>query len=262
MKDSIIKIIKRISILFFWLIIWELGSLFLNKEILLPGPISVFKRLSGLLFEEYFWKSIFYSLLRVFGALIISIIMGIIFGIMAGIFKIFEEIMEPFMAAVKSTPVMSIIILALVWLKAGNVAIFTAMLICFPIIYTNVLQGLKSVDTKIIEMARLYRVKKVYVIKYVYLPAIKSYIVSGIILCLGLAWKVVVASEILSTPKYSIGLNLLNSKTMLDTEELFAWTIVVVILSLILENVFRKQILKKGDKYNNGNGSKTKFNRI
>ncbi|WP_138207670.1 ABC transporter permease [Haloimpatiens lingqiaonensis] len=251
MKDFIIKIIKKITILFFWLIIWELGSLFLNKEILLPGPVAVLNKLATLIFQMYFWKSIAYSLLRVFLALLISITIGIVFGILGGVFRIFEEIMEPFMAAVKSTPVMSIIILALVWFKSGNVAIFTAILICFPIIYTNVLEGIKSVDNKIIEMAVLYKAKKFYIIKDIYLPSISTYIISGTLLCLGLGWKVVVASEVLSTPKYSIGINLLNAKTILDTEELFAWTIVVVILSLLLEIIFKKYINRLNSRMSN-----------
>ena len=110
---------------------------------------------------------------------------------------------------------------------------------CFPIIYTNVIEGIKSVDNYLVQMANVYKVKRKYVVKDIYLPSIKNYIVSGILMCLGIGWKVSVASEVLSTPNYSIGLNLLNAKTTLETSELFAWTIVIVILSFIFEKIFK-----------------------
>lgn len=140
---------------------------------------------------------------------------------------------------------MSIIIIALVWFKASNVSIFTTILICFPIIYTNIIEGIKSSDIKLIQMAKMYKVKKRYLIREFYIPSIRSYAISSILMCLGLAWKVSVTSEVLSTPKYSIGLNLLNSKTTLETEELFAWTIIVVMLSLLFELIFRYYVNKR-----------------
>lgn len=144
---------------------------------------------------------------------------------------------------------MSIIILALVWFKSYYVSVFTAILTCFPIVYTNVVEGIKNVDIKLIEMAQIYKVKKKYIIKDIYLPSIRPYIVSGVLMCLGLGFKVTVSSEVLSTPKYSIGLNLLNSKSMLDTSELFAWTIVVILFSFIFERTF-KSYIEKIDKRN------------
>jgi NitT/TauT family transport system permease protein len=101
------------------------------------------------------------------------------------------------------------------------------------------------VDKNLIQMASVYRVKKKYLLKDIYLPSIKNYVVSGILMCLGIGWKVSVASEVLSTPNYSIGLNLLNSKNTLETPELFAWTIVVVILSFAFEKIFKYYLSKR-----------------
>jgi NitT/TauT family transport system permease protein len=134
---------------------------------------------------------------------------------------------------------MSFIVIALVWFKSGTVPIFINLLVCFPIIYTNILEGINSIDKKILDMTKLYKVKKIYIIKDIYIPATKNYIISGIIMSLGLGFKVTIASEILSVPRYSIGLNLLESKTMLETSELFAWTLIIVFLSLFFENLFK-----------------------
>jgi NitT/TauT family transport system permease protein len=249
MKNSITKELRRVTrkiiILIFWVLVWELCSLFTNNPLLLPSPIEVAKVLLFLTGKIYFWKSVFNSVTTVILGLFLSIGIGILIGVAAGLISFIEELLEPLMVVIKATPVMSIIILALVWFKSSNVVIFTAILICFPIIYTNVLQGIKAVDKQLIQMANIYKVKNKYIIKDIYLPSIKHYIVSGILMCLGLGWKVSVASEILSTPRYSIGLNLLNAKSTLETAELFAWTIVVVLLSFIFELIFKYYVKKR-----------------
>lgn len=242
MKISIIKKSRKIIILIFWLLIWELCSLFINQPLFLPSPFQVLKILMNLIGGAYFWKSIFNSISRVILGLFLSIVIGITIGIAAGLNKFIEELLNPLIVCIRATPIMSVIILALVWFRSYYVSVFTAILTCFPIIYTNVLQGIKSVDIELIQMANIYKVKKKYIIKNIYLPGVKPYIVSGILMCLGLGFKVSVSSEVLSTPKYSIGLNLLNSKSMLETAELFAWTIVVILLSFIFEMVFKNYI--------------------
>lgn len=244
MKISITKETRKIGILIFWVLIWELCSLFINKPILLPSPIEVLKVLILLINKAYFWQSVFSSVFRVILGLLLSIGVGILIGVTAGLNNFIEELLNPLIVSIKSTPVMSIIILALVWFKSSYVSVFTTVLMCFPIIYTNVLQGIKSVDIHLIQMANVYKVKNKYIIKDIYLPSINHYIISGILMCLGLGWKVSVTSEVLSTPKYSIGLNLLNAKSTLETSELFAWTIVVVLLSFIFESIFKLYIKK------------------
>lgn len=247
MKISITKETRKLIILIFWVLIWELCSLFINEPMLLPSPIEVLKVLILLIGKPYFWKSIFSSVFRVISGLILSIGIGVLAGVFSGINKFIEELLEPLIICIKSTPIMSIIILALVWFKSSYVSIFTTILICFPIIYTNVLQGIKSIDIQLVQMANVYKVKTKYIIKDIYLPSISPYVISGILMCLGLGWKVSVTSEVLSTPKYSIGLNLLNTKSTLETAELFAWTIVVVLLSFIFEFIFKIYIKKKNN---------------
>lgn len=251
MKTSITKVSRLLIIILFWIFLWELGSLFINNVILLPSPLQVLEVLGTLCLKGYFWLSVFSSVGRVLVGLFLSIGIGVVLGILAGLNKYIEELLNPLLITIKSTPIMSIIILALVWFKSTNVAVFTAILVCFPIIYTNVLQGIKAVDLQLIQMATLFKVKSKYIIKDIYIPSIKHYIVSGVLMCLGLGWKVSVTSEVLATPKYSIGLNLLSAKATLETAELFAWTVVVVLLSFAFELAF-KYYVKKTDKLASG----------
>ena len=180
------RTIRRSCILLFWLFIWELCSLFINNPLILPSPFEVIKTLFILAKGIYFWKSVFNSIIRVISGILISIIVGIVLGVAAGLNKFIEEILDPIIITMKATPVMSIIIIALIWFTSSYVVIFTAILICFPIVYTNVIQGIKSVDKNLIQMASVYRVKKKYLLKDIYLPSIKNYVVSGILMCLSL----------------------------------------------------------------------------
>lgn len=242
MKNSItleVKVIRKVTIIAFWIGLWEVFSIIIGNGILLPSPFEVVKSLSFLIKKEYFWKSILGTLIRVISGVSISIVLGICLGIFAGVISFIEEFLQPVVVSIKATPVMSIIIIALVWFTSSNVVIFTAILICFPIVYTNVLEGVKSVDENLIQMAKLYKVKKRYILKDIYIPQLSNYIISGIFMCMGIGWKVSVASEVLSTPKYSIGINILNDKSMLETSELFAWTVVVILLSFIFEGLFK-----------------------
>ncbi|NFS27207.1 ABC transporter permease subunit, partial [Clostridium sporogenes] len=163
------KLVRKTLIIIFWLFIWELSSLFINNEILLPTPKKVFETLITLGIKKYFWLSVFKSIIRVIIGIFISIALGISLGIIAGINIFIEELLEPLVVTIKATPVMSIIIIALVWFKSSNVAIFTSILMCFPIIYTNVLAGIRSVDKNLIEMANLYKVKNKYILTNIYI---------------------------------------------------------------------------------------------
>jgi NitT/TauT family transport system permease protein len=111
---------------------------------------------------------------------------------------------------------------------------------CFPVIWTNIVAGINNTDKKLLEMARAYGVKKTLVIRRIYIPSIMPYFSAACVTCFGLGWKVSVAAEVLSHPKYSIGSNLYSAKVYLDSSELFAWTLVVIILSIIFEMLFVK----------------------
>ncbi|TDT69707.1 NitT/TauT family transport system permease protein [Hypnocyclicus thermotrophus] len=248
MKTFITKIIKKKIIILSWILIWGLIAKIVNNSILIPSPIETFKTLLSLVNKANFWYTIFFTVYRVLIGVLLSIFLGTFLSIFAIYSKILKDFFEPIITAIKSTPVMSFIVIALVWFKSGIVPIFINVLVCFPIIYTNILEGINSIDKKILNMAKLYKVKNIYIIKDIYIPATKNFLASGIIMSLGLGFKVTIASEILSVPRYSIGLNLLESKTLLETQELFAWTIIIVFLSLLFEGLFKFYL-----KYKRGN---------
>ncbi|GKX29919.1 ABC transporter permease [Vallitalea longa] len=247
METSITKnrrIVYKIIAFIFWILVWEIIALLINKEIYLPTPYNTFKVLVSEIKTAMFWQTVFSTIFRVAIGFFIACIIGIIFGIICGVNKFIYEILNLIIVAVKSTPVMSFILIAVIWFKSDNVPIFICFLMCFPIIWTSVVGGINNIDKRLIDMAYVYKVDKKYIVKDIYIPSIVPYITTAMITSLGLGWKVTVAAEVLSSPKFSIGTKLYDAKVYVESEQLFAWTIVVIALSLILEYIF-KYLLRK-----------------
>lgn len=241
MKDFIITkskaILKNIGILLIYLLIWQLVYSLVQREVYLPSPGQVFMRLGELIGEKSFWQAVAMSMYRVVWGLFLATFLGLVFGALAGWSKFCYSLMHPLVVAIKSTPAISFIIIALIWFSSSNAPIFICVLMCFPIIWTNILTGIQSVDQKLLEMAKVYRVKKWDIMQKIYFPTILPYFTAAIITALGMGWKVSVAAEVLSHPRHAVGSHLYTAKVYLDSSSLFAWTIVVITLSLILEKV-------------------------
>ena len=221
-----------------WLGLWHLTYKLVDRALYVPSIVSVMKALFGLMIDLRFWQIITASIYRVLAGLFLSLVFGVTMGVLCGLNDLLYDIINPIVRAIKATPVISFIIIALIWFKSTNVPIFIGFLMCFPIIWTNVVSGIRNMDVKLIEMAKVYQLKKSTIIRKIYLPHIKPFFTAGVIMALGLGWKVSVAAEVLSHPQYAIGSNLHSAKAYLDTPLLFAWTIVVILLSFIFESFF------------------------
>lgn len=168
----------------------------------------------------------------------LGFITACILAAMASRWKWIEELLEPVMALLKAVPVASFVVLLLIWWGSSVLAVAICFLIVLPVIYINVLQGIQNSDSKLLEMAEVFAMSRVNQFFYIYRPALRPFLESGLKLALGMCWKSGVAAEIIGTPQYSIGERLYMSKIYLDTEGLFAWTVVVILLSLVFQRFF------------------------
>ena len=216
-----------------------------NKPLYMPSPIETFSSLGGLIVTQDFWLSVAYTFYRVVLGLVISFVLGVLLAFFASKVGVLESLLRPLMATVKSTPVMSVIMLALVWFSSSFVPVFSCILLCLPIFYTNTLSGIRSVDKNLLEMASVFKVRHRRVIQEIVIPSVLPHIYAAIAVCLGFSWKSVVAAEVLSSPKYSMGFHMYATKLYLDTPALFAWTLTIIVISLIVEKGL-KRILPGG----------------
>lgn len=239
------RTIKTILIALFWLAVWQVASMIVNKPLYMPSPMETFSSLGELALTQGFWLSVAYTFYRVVLGLVISFVLGVLLAFLASKIGVLESLLRPLMATVKSTPVMSVIMLALVWFSSSFVPVFSCILLCLPIVYTNTLSGIRSVDKNLLEMAAVFKVKHRRVIQEIVIPSVLPHIYAAIAVCLGFSWKSVVAAEVLSSPKYSMGFHMYATKLYLDTPALFAWTLTIIVISLIVEKGL-KRILPGG----------------
>jgi NitT/TauT family transport system permease protein len=166
---------------------------------------------------------------------LISCVVGVVLGMVAGFSAPVYWLLQPWVTVIRTTPVMSIVILAIIWFQSDIVPIFVTFLMIFPIIYGNVVAGIKNIDKQLLEMARMYRVKPRRVILELYFPSILPYLMAGASSAMGITWKVIIAAEILSQPVYAIGTSLMLAKIYLETAQVMAWTVVAIVISFTSE---------------------------
>ena len=147
----------RILAVLFWIAIWQFASMYLKQEILLASPVSVVRKLFELSFTGNFWQSVGFSFVRIVTGFLLAMFLGIFLAVWAYWSKTVEILIAPVIAVVKSTPVASFIILCLIWIPSRNLSVFISFLMVLPVIYTNILEGIRQTDSKILEMAKVFQ---------------------------------------------------------------------------------------------------------
>lgn len=219
------------------LLVWQIAAKIMNQTILLATPIEVIHALGDVMLQGEFLATIGFSFAHIVYGFLLGLGVGIVCAMLSARFRFLEILLWPYMAVIKATPVASFIILCLVWLNARNLSIFICFLIVVPVVYTNLLNGIRSMDPKMDEMARLYEFSHVKKFLAVSLPQLKPYIFSAFEISIGMAWKAGIAAEVIGVPAGSIGKMLYNAKIYLATPELFAWTVIIVVISVIFEKL-------------------------
>lgn len=222
----------------FWLILWQVGATLLDQQILLVSPVQAAVRLFELLPTEYFRRSVLFSSGRILSGFAIGLVGGTALAILAGKLRFVKTLLSPLVSAVKAVPVASITVLALIWVSSKNLSILVSVMIALPIVYSNMLEGIESLDPKLNEMAQLFEVPAWRRFTGVYLSQLLPYFRSAAKLAIGLSWKSGAAAEIIGIPSGSIGEKLYEAKIYLETADLFAWTAAVVLLSWLSEKAF------------------------
>lgn len=234
MPQSAKLIIALVSIAV-WLGIWHFFSERVGQELLLPSPRAVFGRLFELIHQNDFWIQTFGSLGRILTGFGIALAVGCVLSVLMFLSDIFDQFMRPFLTVVKATPIPSFIILALVWMKSDKMPVFITFLMVLPVICSNLTEGLRGVDRRLVQMARVYNIKGIRMLGVVYFPSVLPYMLAAVKTGLGLAWKAGVAAEVIGRTRGSIGQMLYESKLYLETVDLFAYTVTVVVLSCLIE---------------------------
>ena len=220
-----------------WVLLWQLAAWKIGVVLLLPSPLAVLRRLMELGGTAAFWATVGQSFLRIGQGFLSGALLGAAFAVAAWRFRWVQAALRPPLSVIQATPVASFIILALVWVQTGWLSTVISAMMVLPLVYHNLLQGLQSVDPLLLEMAQVYGLSRGKRVRFFYLPALMPYLLSALGSGMGLAWKSGIAAEVLGRPAQTIGKAIYESKVYLEMPDLFAWTLTVILLSVLIERV-------------------------
>lgn len=245
MRSKVNKWLVGAAVAVFWLTVWALAGGTVGEEILLPSPARVWETLWSMWGTAVFWWSVALSLLRILGGFVAAVAVGTLLAVLTTHCRPLHVLLSPLLHIVQAAPVASFIILAYVWIRVQILPAFIAFLMVLPLIWANVCEGIQNTDKKLLETARVFRLGRWKTLTLVHLPSVRPYFVTACTTGLGFAWKSGIAAEVICTPANSIGKQLYSAKAYLETPEVFAWTVTVVLLSVLLERVLLQAVKRR-----------------
>ena len=235
-------LLSRAGILAFYLALWAVLAAKINQPLLLPTPLSVLHRLIQLIPDPLFAAALGATLMRTLLAYFLGIAAAVILGAVCARFRVIELLLSPLLSAIRSTPVTSFIVLALVWLSSPRVPVLTGFLMTLPVVYSALIQAIRAIDPGLMEMAHMYRLGRIRTLVHVVIPSVLPAFVQSCLAAIGLCWKAVVAAEVIGVPKLAVGSRIYEAKIYLETDSLLAWTLTIVLLSVLLEALLGKAV--------------------
>lgn len=231
------RILRGLLAAAFWVAVWQIAAAVMDLPLLLPGPVWVLKALCGLIKEGGFWQMVLMSLGRILFGFVFGAVLGFLLAVGTYFVPLLDVLLTPVIRVIRASPVTSFILLCMLWIKSSFVPAFIASLMVLPIVWENITQGLRNTDIKLLEMAKVFRMGKGKTFFCIYIPSALGYFRAACVTSMGMAFKSGVAAEVLCQPKVAVGTQLYYSKIYLETENLFAWTAVVVVLSILMERL-------------------------
>ncbi len=221
----------------FWLALWQLAAAIIGEGILLVSPLTVFVRLLELLSDSEFFSIIGFSFLRITIGVLLAMVLGTLLAVLAYKLPFMETLLRPLMGAVKAAPVASFVVIALLAVGSGYLSSLISFLMVTPVFYTSLLTGMKSVDPEYFEVAAVFGMLKCDRFRFIFMPYVTPHFSSACEVGIGIAWKAGVSAEVIGIASGSIGGELYDAKLNLETASLFSYTLVVIVISLVLEKL-------------------------
>jgi NitT/TauT family transport system permease protein len=206
-----------------------------DHPLLLPSPYQVLIAIKDILTNDKEISIIGISLLRLLISIVLSSLLGITLGVLSGLNKNIEMVFKPHVTLLKTIPILSIIVILLILFGYTYAPYIITFLMLFPLFYQASSEGVKSIDKELIDVYHLEKHNIYLGIKYLYLPMIKPYLFLAFFQSFGLGLKVLVMAEYLSQTKNSIGNALYIAKVNLEYDFVFAWSVILILITLFVE---------------------------
>lgn len=218
--------------------IWQAGAILLDASVILPTPGETFTALFRLLRFRPLSVNMLATVGRALRSFLIIVSFGTALGILAGYSKLLHAFLQPLLVICKATPVISVILLAFIWFTSGTVPLFSAFLMGFPVMFVQVEQGVRRISPRLHEMTVLYGFTRRMRLFHLVVPSLAPSIITGAKASLSMVWKVVIAAEVLTVPRYGVGSRLQMAQVNLETADVLAWTLIAIFLTALGDLLF------------------------
>ena len=216
----------------------QVASMAVGSSILLAGPLDTLARLRELAAQPSFLATVGFSLVRIMSGFVVAYALAVALAFLARRLPLAGTLVAPVMTALKSVPIACVIVLLLIWVGSRRVSAIAVFVAVFPAVYFSCAEGLAGIDPKLSEMLAVFRVRGVVRALVHAWPSVLPHLVGTARNVCGMAWKAGVAAELIGSPRGSVGERIYQAKILLETADLFAWTILVVALSALCERLF------------------------
>lgn len=230
-----------------WLVIWQLASFAVGSRLLLAGPLETVLCLAGLVVRREFWATVAFSLVRIAAGFVASFVLALALASIARRLRVVEEFVAVGLGAVKSVPVVCIVVLLLMFVGSRNVSAVAVFLVALPALYFAAFEALGNLDSGMGELLDACGVRGLRCVLGHVWPSMHPFLVATCKNVVGMSWKAGVAAELVGMPLGSMGERIYQTKLLLETGELFAWTIVVVVLAAVSERAFLALLARSVD---------------
>ena len=237
----------RLLAILFWLILWQMAAIAVGQEFLLASPLRVLERLYILLQQADTYRAALLSGGRILFGFLAGTAFGILLAALAHRFRLVKELAQPLVSALRAVPVASFVVLAIILVSSSRLSALIAFVIGFPVMYENAAEGLAQSDKSLDEMARVFRLGNARRLMYIKLPQLLPYFRAGSLTALGLCWKSGIAAELIGIPRGTIGEKLYSVKVNYFTADLFAWTVIIVLLSVLTTSMLKRLLKAAGE---------------
>lgn len=229
------RLFKKLFFIIFWIVIWAFIAHIIDQKIILATPLDSFKALINLSKTGSFYLSIVNSFFHITLGFLIACLLAMLLSFLSYTLSFFSDFLSPAMNFIRSVPIAAFVIIALFWMPSKNLSILISAIIVLPVIYASILQSAKQTDLHLLQMATIYQFSPWRKFWYIYRPQILPHFLSSVHTAYGMAWKAGIAAEVISVPKNTIGEGLYLSKVYLASDELLAYTMVIILVSSLFE---------------------------
>lgn len=222
------------------LLLWQTSSVLIGYPDIFPGVSDLLLAVVGLFAETDFYTSLFSTILRGILGFSISFILAFSLALFSHFNAFFKDFFRPFLVVVRSVPVISLVLIALMWFSPNGLPVFIALLTMFPVLYQNMLSGFEQVDFRLVEMAQVFGRKRLSILTEIYIPSAQNLIFAGVATATGFGWRAIIIGEVLAQPISGVGSRMKEAQAYINVPELIAWTFVAISISFMFEFTIKK----------------------